>query len=282
MLTKRRTRYAARRKALRRFKLRGAPARRKRVGGTLAPRSFKRRRYGRVPRINAGLVGSISSLVPRTKYVMHTYQHGGIFQKYGASGVLVAGRIYATNPQVILANSVYDPNAALTGLFNSSASLYNYMARLYNMYEVVWSKIYVTFRQASAADITHDIGCGVRLDDNGGFITTTTGWASMRNDPRNRTGILKTDANKGGILTLKHMFSRKKLLSSEQTFNASNTGSNPSTSYMFIPFIGNTTESDTASSPHIIVSVRLYMMVKWSDPKDIAGDSNVNMAQVVV
>lgn len=273
-------RYATRRKAIRRFKRRSASRGVRRRGTKMGSRVVRklRRWTSRNMRINHGLAGSIVSLVPPVKYVTHTYQYVSGPTKYGVSGDLVADMIYPISPY-FLVNSVYDPNSAITGVYNESATLYDYMTRIYNRSEVVSCKAVFIFRQADTVNPDVDIGFGVRLDDDASLATTSTSWLHTRVDPRNRTAAMKCTPNRDGLCAIKHSWNSKLWSAGYKADNDAATGYSPTTRRYFVPYIGTAWGTDSVGSPHIVMSVRLYMRVRWTDPRDITGNNSAGMEQ---
>lgn len=283
-----RRRYASRRKGLRRLKRRAAFRGVKRRGSALVSGAPKRRRTMKKAASKMGLVGSIRTLVPMKKIVMHTYQWSGDPIKYGSSGNLSPSTLYIVQQDaggfagsaIFVCNGLYDPNNAILGLFNQSAMLYDYMANIYNRYEVISCKAVFTFRQGTLDTPDYDIGCGVRLDDTGGSLFNSgITFQASRNDPRNKTGILKCDYNRGGQCTITHYWSKFQVTRGREADIDSAVGSNPTVKFYFIPYISQLGPTITNGSSKITVSANFYYKVRWIEPKDIAGSTAINMAQ---
>ena len=172
-------------------------------------------------------------------------------------------------------NSVYDPCYPTLTRMDKSFQLYNYMSRFYQRYSVKWCRIEMDVTQINTNCGTNcNIGFGIRLDNDA--ATSLGTFADCRTDPKWKTAIM-TCVGVGGdrpTIRLKHFWSEKMLNANDRSDNGAAPGYNPSGSatYYFMPALC-ALEGASLTGPQLLVRVRMYAKVEWSDLKDLDCDT---------
>lgn len=248
-------------------------------GFAVVSRRAKRRRI-RKARITRSpqYGGSIDALIPKMKTVWHTYG-GSIDLSHDSNTGLSTTTWFAgtpANPLIFRCNSVYDPCNVTLSTLDKSANLYEYMARFYNRYEVLKSKITLTFMQKDVENgYNQDLWIGIRKSAS----STLTGvpmscavadsawrWKIMRNSPAPRA-----------MISLSHTWNKYKDMSKEDwPSNITSAGYDPSSgpaTFYFIP--AYLSANGEVVGPNLQCIVRMSFQTRWSDRKEISADTDI-------
>lgn len=179
-------------------------------------------------------------------------------------------------------NSVYDPDTAVTGASNVSASLYTFMASYYKRSQVIWSKAKFTLRQeatwsiAAAADQLYQFTC--KIDDDGANLLPAPGEIRQLDKPGTQSSCVfqcvayggKREVKSHTLFWHKDKFVDKEAQNGLVVDNGSLVTSADGT-YFFHPLLGSLKGglSDDQVGPTLNLQVSITYKVKWSDLKDI-------------
>lgn len=174
-------------------------------------------------------------------------------------------------------NSIYDPSGDLTGAFNTTTTLYQWMKQLYSKYEVVSSHAVFSLRQNQmfgAADASHDVPLmkwGVLYDDDGvgDCLSGTYTWLASAQRPTTKFRSFQPSMYPGHVQTIKMDWTKKVHNDVEQ--NQAEFDANPLDIDYWIPFIGYAVDGivPAASFPDMSMEVYVRYRVKCTEPLDL-------------
>lgn len=224
----------------------------------------------------AGTV-TIGNFLPRVRRAIHLYE--GFYTSSPGNQLAF---ILAESSLFLTANSLYDPNQAVTGKYNVSAGLYRYMAVLYGRYRVYRSTVKFSFKQLElSGDVTATgrkvVPCYVgiiRVQPSGG--TAYTDYTQLIEDKRRVNGrwiYLSCDENVPlARATVYSTFNERIDLAGESygddTHGAA-VGSNPTRFVTYAPFYAFPDPQVGFPVPRMGIRFSMKQFTEWSQPAEI-------------
>lgn len=253
----------------------------RRTGRRSLPRRYNYKKYSsRWSRISRGINNKRApknGVLKSGPVVRVTYKYTG--SQTLPSGPLTTSMIALG--ATIRANSIYDPNVAITGAFNTATSWYNFYSKFYNRYEVLGTKIVLTVRQLSNsnpadgyAGIYPSYKVGLKLDDDGTAFTTTENWVNLTSDPNVNMRTLKMTDSADGQVSVPIVYKPSKWFSKdERVDNMAYFGANPANEVRSVGFIQmenlDSGEINSAYGYGVTFTYDVTYVVRLSDMKDI-------------
>lgn len=188
------------------------------------------------------------------------------------------------NDHIYRTNNVYDPQYASTGgsNFNQKCAGYAFWAKLYDHYEVIKSRIKITYRQSTIGTYTamEPLICGLRVDDDAS-LSTYTGYEQFLGDPNTkfRTMRFTTDPGSSKPVTMT-MWWRKKY-GGNPANNVAAVGAGPADEEYFVPWYQTAAKGayNLANGiPRMSYQVSITYWVRFSEPHDLGATSDMVQA----
>jgi len=196
---------------------------------------------------------------------------------------LVQAPAYWGNSTIVRVNSVFDPNYASVGVYNTSAALYLYMSKFYQRYRVMKAVITYTITQrdllvlspvlpaVSPAKLEFVVGACLQ---NSTANTLYSDWTNLVTDPKMKTKsmfLTTTYDQPMGRCKLRVVFKEKSWFgTSGEDDHGALVGFNPTS---FVCSGVYSAVKDLAwpleSYPNLNVEQNLTMWVEWSQPYSV-------------
>lgn len=251
-------------------------------GKRAAPRRFgrsaKRRRSGPVAFGSKRIVKlRTAGIMPVRKFVACEYRAcNRVFSPSPPSTQsvhcgLIGGYYYRCN-------SVYDPDPAITGLFNNASTLHNFYSNFYGKYRVVRAHAVFTLRQTNilhpdlgSDGVTgdhHSLKWGVFVDDDADGSLGP--WTSIVSRPSTILKTIVPNANGDARSTIKINWNESRI-SNYRDQNLSVVAGNPAHLNYFMPFWAHSTHrsGEAYYDPAFELDVYIRYDVCYIQPKDI-------------
>jgi len=199
-----------------------------------------------------------------------------------ATAINQAGPIVCTMGASVRANSIYDPNTAVSGTFNQSATKYHNLMEKYEKYEVLSSKGVFTLRQyqidnLSEEDAHNTIKWGVSLDNNNTVSFLGMNWptACQRPTTKSRTFMQSNQIGIKGVnvQTIKMYWTKAGIHRDPATTSASATA-DPSDTEFWHPWWAMCQDgAGYVDNANCNIEIYVRYTVRFTNPKDIEGMS---------
>lgn len=246
---------------------------RKRSGG---PRPFKRRRTSGKGYKKYG--GGGFGVLSKRRWVKLKYINCAEFDPKP----LMTGNLQkSANDHIYRTNNVFDPQYASTGgsAFNQKCAGYAFWAKLYDHYEVVKSRIKVTYRQSTIGTYTamEPLICGLRVDDDAS-ISSYTGYEQFVGDPNSKYRSMRFTTDPGSNKPVTMTMWWKKKYGGNPANNVSKVGEGPQDEEFFVPWYQTAAKGSyigASGVPRMSYQVSITYWVKFSEPHDLGSSSDM-------